>query len=103
MSVSQPSRGDVWSVKFDPTLGRDQAGTRPAVVISVDKFDHGPTELVIVLPITSKDKRQPIHVSVTPPEGGLSLEGGFFSTFEQRTHQIHLEGGDASSDSYCFP
>jgi mRNA interferase MazF len=25
------------------------------------------------LPITSKDKRQPIHVSVTPPEGGLSL------------------------------
>ncbi|HEY1420654.1 MAG TPA: selenium-binding protein SBP56-related protein [Candidatus Dormibacteraeota bacterium] len=36
------------------------------------------------------------------PEGGLSLDGGFISTFEQRTHQIHLEGGDASSDSYCY-
>jgi len=73
MSVSQPSRGEVWSVNFDPILGREQAGTRPALVLSVDKFNHGPAELVIVLPITSKDKRQPIHVSVTPPEGGLSL------------------------------
>jgi selenium-binding protein 1 len=36
------------------------------------------------------------------PDGGLSLEGGFFTQFEQRTHQIHLEGGDASSDSYCY-
>jgi methanethiol oxidase len=37
------------------------------------------------------------------PEGGLSFENGFFTEFEQRTHQIHLEGGDASSDSYCYP
>jgi selenium-binding protein 1 len=37
------------------------------------------------------------------PDGGLSLDGGFFTEFEQRTHQIHLEGGDASSDSYCYP
>jgi selenium-binding protein 1 len=36
------------------------------------------------------------------PDGGLSLKGGFFTEFQQRTHQIHLEGGDASSDSYCY-
>jgi methanethiol oxidase len=36
------------------------------------------------------------------PEGGLSLDKGFFTTFEQRAHQVHLEGGDASSDSYCY-
>jgi len=36
------------------------------------------------------------------PEGGLGLDKGFFTTFEQRTHQVHLEGGDASSDSYCY-
>jgi selenium-binding protein 1 len=36
------------------------------------------------------------------PGGGLTLDNGFFTTFEQRTHQIHLEGGDASSDSYCY-
>ncbi len=36
-------------------------------------------------------------------EGGLEFGEGFFTEFEQRTHQIHLEGGDASSDSYCYP
>ena len=73
MSVLQPSRGDVWFVNFDPILGREQAGTRPALVLSVDKFNHGPAGLVVVLPITSKNKGQPLHVAVSPPEGGLSL------------------------------
>ena len=73
MSASQPSRGEVWSVTLDPTVGREQAGARPALVVSVDKFNHGPAELVIVLPITSKNKNQPIHVSLNPPEGGVSI------------------------------
>ena len=73
MSASEPNRGDVWSISLDPTLGREQAGTRPALVLSVDKFNHGPAELIVVLPITSKDKKQPIHVTVRPPEGGLSM------------------------------
>ncbi|HEY8884056.1 MAG TPA: selenium-binding protein SBP56-related protein, partial [Chloroflexota bacterium] len=38
------------------------------------------------------------------PKGGLQLDPKFFLTFDgERPHQIHLEGGDASSDSYCFP
>jgi mRNA interferase MazF len=73
MSGSEPSRGDVWSINLDPTVGREQAGVRPALVVSVDKFNHGPADLVVVLPITSKNKNQPIHVLVKPPEGGLSM------------------------------
>ncbi len=73
MSAFEPSRGDVWSINLDPTLGREQAVTRPALVVSVDKFNHGPADLIIVLPITSKDKKQPIHVPLKPPEGGLSM------------------------------
>jgi selenium-binding protein 1 len=39
-----------------------------------------------------------------PPEGGLKLDPSFFlETEDYRMHQIHLEGGDASSDSYCYP
>jgi len=71
--MSEASRGDVWSVNLDPTLGREQAGTRPALVLSVDKFNHGPADLVIVLPITSRNRGQPLHVELTPPEGGLQL------------------------------
>jgi selenium-binding protein 1 len=38
------------------------------------------------------------------PLGGLSIDPDFFVPFEgERPHQIHLAGGDASSDSYCFP
>ena len=38
------------------------------------------------------------------PTGGLALDKDFFIKFEgERPHQIHLEGGDASSDSYCYP
>jgi selenium-binding protein 1 len=38
------------------------------------------------------------------PNGGLSVDPNFLVEFEgERPHQIHLNGGDASSDSYCFP
>jgi selenium-binding protein 1 len=38
------------------------------------------------------------------PNGGISADANFFLEFDTlRGHQIHLEGGDASSDSYCYP
>ena len=39
------------------------------------------------------------------PGGGLSLDPGFFTEVGDglRPHQIRLEGGDSSSDSYCYP
>ncbi|HEY8491565.1 MAG TPA: selenium-binding family protein [Dehalococcoidia bacterium] len=37
-------------------------------------------------------------------QGGLQVDPAFFLTFEgERPHQIRLQGGDSSSDSYCFP
>jgi selenium-binding protein 1 len=37
------------------------------------------------------------------PNGGCALDPNFFlDTGGLRPHQVHLEGGDASSDSYCF-
>jgi selenium-binding protein 1 len=37
------------------------------------------------------------------PDGGCRLDQDFFLEFDHlRPHQVHLEGGDASSDSYCF-
>ena len=38
------------------------------------------------------------------PNGGISLDPRLFVEFgDRRPHQIRLEGGDASSDSYCYP
>ncbi|MGA8599527.1 MAG: selenium-binding family protein [Bryobacteraceae bacterium] len=37
------------------------------------------------------------------PEGGMQLDRNFFIEFgDLRGHQVRLEGGDASSDSYCY-
>jgi len=38
------------------------------------------------------------------PEGGISFDERFFIDFgETRTHQVRLEGGDASTDTFCYP
>jgi selenium-binding protein 1 len=38
------------------------------------------------------------------PDGGLRPDERFLLRFDgERPHQVRLEGGDASSDSYCFP
>jgi selenium-binding protein 1 len=38
------------------------------------------------------------------PEGGMAVDPTFFLDFgDQRPHQVRLQGGDASTDSYCFP
>lgn len=67
-----PSRGDVWMIDLRPVRGREQDGVRPAMVLSVDKFNHGPADLVIVLPITTKQKNIPTHVPVPKGEAGLT-------------------------------
>jgi mRNA interferase MazF len=69
--MQKPSRGDVWFVELDPTRGREQAGRRPALIVSVNQFNYGPAELVVVIPITTRDKKIPFHVKINPPEGGL--------------------------------
>ena len=70
--MAEPSRGEIWLVDLNPVCGHEQAGRRPALVASVDGFNHGPAGLVIVIPITTKDKGIPLHVGVFPPEGGLN-------------------------------
>ena len=60
-------------VNFNPTRGHEQAGTRPALVLSVDAFNHGPAGLVVVLPVTSRAKGIPWHVVLEPPEGGVTV------------------------------
>ena len=72
MSASQPARGDVWDLDLSPTKGREQAGRRPALIVSVDTFNQGPAELVVAIPFTRTERKIRWHVAVKPPEGGLS-------------------------------
>jgi mRNA interferase MazF len=61
-----PDAGDLIWTDFDPIKGREQAGRRPALVISAAIFTEN-TGFAIVCPITSRVR--PFPTSVVLPEG----------------------------------
>ena len=65
--VYVPEAGDLIWTDFDPTLGREQAGRRPALVVSPTALARN-TGLAIVCPITSRIRPFPSRVVL--PEGG---------------------------------
>ncbi len=68
-----PARGEVWMTDLGTGRGREQSGTRPILIVSVDGFNQSGADLVIAIPLTSRKKRIRTHVEVLPPEGGLHV------------------------------
>ncbi len=67
-------RGDVVRVRLDQIEGSEQAGERPAVIVSPDLInDHSP--VIIVASITSQktDRVFAFEALIEPPDGGLSM------------------------------
>jgi len=56
-------QGDIVIVNFDPTLGHEQAGLRPALVISKDLYNRN-TKQIVVCPITSKVRPLPMRIQL---------------------------------------
>ena len=54
-------QGDIISMDFSPNSGHEQAGRRPALVISNDFFNNV-TNLALVCPITNTIRPFPLHV-----------------------------------------
>jgi len=71
-NTHEPRAGEVWYVEFDPQVGREQGGIRPALVISNDYFNRVPNGLHFIVPITGTDRNIRHHVRVAPPEGNLT-------------------------------
>jgi mRNA interferase MazF len=67
--------GDLVWVNFNPQAGHEQAGRRPALVLSPGGY-HEKTALAIVCPITSNTKPYPFKVSL--PDG-LPISGAVLS------------------------
>lgn len=64
--MGAPERGDLVWLDFDPQAGHEQAGRRPALVLSPRAY-HQRTPFAIVCPITSRIKGYPFEVRL--PEG----------------------------------
>ena len=60
-----PRRGDLVRLDFTPQAGHEQAGRRPALVLSPESYNRK-TGLAIACPITSQAKGYPFEVALPP-------------------------------------
>jgi mRNA interferase MazF len=56
-------QGDIIMINFNPRIGHEQAGYRPAVVIS-NNFYNEKTQLAMICPITNADSNFPTHIKL---------------------------------------
>lgn len=66
-----PVRGDIWLVDFGEPIGREQAGRRPAVVVSADPLNQSRAGVVVVVPCTTAPRGLPSHIELDPTSSGL--------------------------------
>ncbi len=70
-----PERGHIVWLRFNPQAGHEQAGHRPAVVISPQQYNRR-VGLALVCPVTSQVKGYPFEVLLPP---GLKAQGAILS------------------------
>jgi mRNA interferase MazF len=64
-------RGEIWLVDFGDPVGTEQAGQRPAVVVSADRLNESRAGVVIVVPCTTTRRGLPSHIEIEPDRSGL--------------------------------
>ena len=70
-SEALPDQGSLVWLEFSPLAGREQAGRRPAIVLTTRAY-HAVSSLAVVCPVTSKSRGWPMEVKL--PEG-LAIGG----------------------------
>ena len=87
-----PDAGDLVWLTFDPQAGREQAGRRPALVLSPSSYNRR-SGLAIMCPITSRIKGYPFEVEL--PQG-LGVSGAVLSdhvkSLDWRIRRAELAG-----------
>ena len=70
-----PKRGDAIWINFNPQAGHEQAGRRPAIVLSPQSY-NGKVGLCLLCPITNQTKGYPFEVLIP---AGLGVTGVILS------------------------
>ncbi len=72
-------RGDIFFVNLNPVQGREQAGQRPVLVVSIDAINQLPLVITVVVGTrgTNITRDYPTNVRVAAAESGLPMETVF--------------------------
>lgn len=89
MSGSTPERGEVWRASLDPASPGEQAGTRHVLIVSTAAFNAWPVGLVVVVPITTRDRTFAHHVPIAG--GGLGRRSFAMPEYVRSIHQRRLK------------
>jgi len=87
------NRGDVVWVSLDPTVGHEQAGHRPYLVMSDSRL-HDSRQIIIALPMTSQPHPIPTHYEIAPGSFVLCEQPKSFST--RRVTKVEAKGYDVA-------
>ena len=87
-----PDRGDIVWLNFNPQAGHEQAGRRPALVLSPKSY-NGRTGLALLCPVTTAVKGYPFEVPL-PPEGAITgvVLSDHIKSLDWRARQADLAG-----------
>lgn len=96
----------MWWVDFDPRVGQEQAGRRPAIVVGTKLACRLPNHLAIVVPLTSTDRGLPFHPRVTlGPRVGYAMTEQVKSVSLRRLvgrHKESLSAADIDAVRFCL-
>jgi mRNA interferase MazF len=72
-------RGDIYFVDLNPVTGREQAGNRPVLVLSIDRINQLPLVVTVVVGTKGENlqKDYPTNVRVPAADSGLPMETVF--------------------------
>ncbi|MEA1870373.1 MAG: type II toxin-antitoxin system PemK/MazF family toxin [Euryarchaeota archaeon] len=72
-------RGEIYFVNLNPVKGREQAGQRPVLVLSVDTINKLPLVVTVVVGTKGENvsRDYPTNVRISPEESGLPIETVF--------------------------
>jgi mRNA interferase MazF len=72
-------RGEIYFVNLNPVQGREQAGNRPVLVLSIDSINKLPLVITVVVGTKGENitRDYPTNVRVSTAESGLSMETVF--------------------------
>jgi mRNA interferase MazF len=84
-----PERGDIIWIEFNPQAGKEQAGHRPALVLSEKKYNQV-VGLAILCPITSKEKGYPFEVKISLKEVSGVILADHVKNFDWRERNATL-------------
>src|SRR5947209_16117348 len=72
-------RGEIYFVNLNPVQGREQAGQRPVLVVSIDAINRLPLVVTVVVGTKGDNvtRDYPTNVRLSPAESGLPMETVF--------------------------